>query len=316
MFDIIGDIHGHATPLKQLLIQLDYQYDGNSYRHPQRKVIFLGDYIDRGPDQVEVYRIVRAMVDADQAIAIMGNHELNAVLWTIKSPNNPDQFLRPHTTHNRKQHDAFLQQVGENSDLHAEIIEWFRTLPLCYENNDFRAVHAYWNTEALEYLKQQDFIDSQYRISNADAWKIIGTRGSQPYLWVEQLLKGIELPLPEGVSFFDKDGKQRFEVRVRWWLSMEFSSFAEVALLDWQIAAQLEHITTPVFSRYEDEKLLFIGHYWMTGHPERLSPYVACLDFSIGKAKINDSKLGAYRYHNEKQLNNNHFSFVVFEGEN
>lgn len=315
MFDIIGDIHGHATPLKQLLIQLGYQYDGNSYRNPQRKVIFLGDYIDRGPDQVEVYRIVRAMVDADQAIAIMGNHELNAVLWTIKPPNNPDQFLRPHTTHNRKQHDAFLQQVGENSDLHAEIIEWFRTLPLCYENNDFRAVHAYWNTEALEYLKQQEFIDSQYRISNADTWKIIGTRGSQPYLWVEQLLKGIELPLPEGVSFFDKDGKQRFEVRVRWWLSMEFSSFAEVALLDWQIAAQLEHITTPVFSRYEDEKLLFIGHYWMTGHPERLSPYVACLDFSIGKAKINDSKLGAYRYHNEKQLNNNHFSFVVFEGE-
>ena len=313
MYDIIGDIHGHAKPLKQLLEQLDYQHDGLSYKHPQRKVIFLGDYIDRGPDQVEVYRIVRAMVDAKQAIAIMGNHELNAVLWTLTDPDKPQAFLRSHTPHNLKQHQAFLQQVTEGSELHLEIVDWFKTLPLFYENDDFRAIHAYWDTEAIDYLKHHNLINSQNVITNLDAWRAIGAKNSNPYLLVEQLLKGIELSLPNEISFFDKDGKERFEVRVRWWLSMEFTSFADIALLDLEIASTLENITAPPFRRYDQQKLLFIGHYWMTGQPKRLSAYVACLDFSIGKAKINDSKLGAYRFNNEKQLINENFSYVLFK---
>ena len=48
MYDLIGDIHGHATELKQLLQKLGYTLEEGGYRHPERKVIFLGDFIDRG----------------------------------------------------------------------------------------------------------------------------------------------------------------------------------------------------------------------------------------------------------------------------
>jgi hypothetical protein len=68
--DLIGDIHGHAGRLKALFRKLDYERKNGAYRHPDRKIIFVGDYIDRGPDSPEVVDIVRSMVDAGSAIAL------------------------------------------------------------------------------------------------------------------------------------------------------------------------------------------------------------------------------------------------------
>ena len=78
MYDLIGDIHGHAAELRQLLEKLGYSQHGGIYLHPDRKVIFLGDFIDRGPQIREALGIVRVMVESGSALAVMGNHELNA----------------------------------------------------------------------------------------------------------------------------------------------------------------------------------------------------------------------------------------------
>lgn len=50
-YDIIGDIHGHADELIRLLDKLGYKKSNGYYRHPvtERKAIFVGDFIDRGP---------------------------------------------------------------------------------------------------------------------------------------------------------------------------------------------------------------------------------------------------------------------------
>ena len=58
-FDLIGDIHGYADELVQLLETLGYKKVNGVYRHPDRKVIFLGDFIDRGPKIRQVLEIVR-----------------------------------------------------------------------------------------------------------------------------------------------------------------------------------------------------------------------------------------------------------------
>ncbi len=81
MYDLIGDIHGCAGALEALLAKMGYREQDGVWRHPTHQVIFLGDFIDRGPEQVEVMKVVRAMVDAEQALSVMGNHELNAVAW-------------------------------------------------------------------------------------------------------------------------------------------------------------------------------------------------------------------------------------------
>ena len=82
MYDTVGDIHGHYTELLLLLQKMGYQERGTYYQHPEgRQLIFVGDYIDRGKQIKETLDFVRAMVDNDQAIALMGNHEYNAILF-------------------------------------------------------------------------------------------------------------------------------------------------------------------------------------------------------------------------------------------
>ena len=79
MYDLIGDIHGHADELVRLLELLGYEKNQGTYRHTERKVIFLGDFIDRGPEIRQVLETVRPMVEAGHALAVMSNHELNAL---------------------------------------------------------------------------------------------------------------------------------------------------------------------------------------------------------------------------------------------
>ncbi len=81
-FDVIGDIHGCRSELETLLVKLgytvDYGTDGRAVDAvpPEgRTAVFLGDYVDRGPDSVGVLRLVMGMVAAGHAIAVPGNHE-------------------------------------------------------------------------------------------------------------------------------------------------------------------------------------------------------------------------------------------------
>ena len=103
MYDLIGDIHGHATELKQLLEKLGYTLEDGSYRHPGREVIFLGDFIDRGPEILEVLQLVRPMIESGEAKAVMGNHEFNALAYHTEDPGQPGKHLRRHNRKNNKQ---------------------------------------------------------------------------------------------------------------------------------------------------------------------------------------------------------------------
>jgi protein phosphatase len=76
-FDIIGDVHGCAAELLSLLELLGYAPDvTGTWRHPQeRKAIFLGDLVDRGPAVVDVLKLAMKMVVSGSALCLMGNHE-------------------------------------------------------------------------------------------------------------------------------------------------------------------------------------------------------------------------------------------------
>lgn len=64
-YDIIGDIHGHADALEQSLQKMGYVRRAGVYAHPEgRHVLFVGDFIDRGPKIRENMHLVREMVDA------------------------------------------------------------------------------------------------------------------------------------------------------------------------------------------------------------------------------------------------------------
>jgi hypothetical protein len=147
MYDIIGDIHGHAAPLERLLGRLGYERRRGVYRHPDRQVVFLGDFIDRGPAIRETLDIVRRMIDAGVALAVMGNHELNALAFHTPDPHAPGNHLRPHDETNCRQHAETMRQLpgGEM----ASALDFFRTLPLWLDLDGLRVVHACWDDRRM-----------------------------------------------------------------------------------------------------------------------------------------------------------------------
>lgn len=309
MYDLIGDIHGYATELKSLLTKMDYQEIDGVWQHPERKVIFLGDFVDRGPEQVETVEIARKMVESRNALAVMGNHEFNAVAWTTPDPKSSGEYLRPHTEKNQKQHQEFLDQVGEESCLHQSVIEWFKTLPLFLEMDSFRVVHACWHPEHLRTIAR--YTDDQNCV-RPDAWVELCNEGTEGFESLETLLKGLEIPLPGGHEFRDKDNHLRTNIRTRWW-DLDGVTYRDLAMVPVEVISQIPHKPIPddILPGYDGEKPVFVGHYWMKGEPAPLNEHVACLDFSV--VDSNGGKLCAYRQDDSRHLEKGRFCWVSRE---
>jgi hypothetical protein len=305
--DIIGDVHGQCDKLLALLAHLGYSLSGGAYRHPSRTAVFVGDLIDRGPKQVQTVELVRAMVDAGSARCILGNHEFNAIAWATPDPMVSGEFLRAHgKPGNLAQHRAFLEQVGEWSSQHWEFIAWFGTLPLWLELPGLRIVHACWHEESMARLRAVlgpgDTLteDLVLRASQRETWEFAA---------VETICKGPEVPLPPGISFADKEGKARHEVRVRWWQE-DLSTYRKAAIGPPGDLDMLPDLPMPpgwTTHRYAGPPVVF-GHYWFTGTPEVISTRFACVDYSAAREEC---PLVAYRWDGEGELDSGKLMRVV-----
>ncbi len=301
-YDIIGDIHGQAGKLEALLSKLGYVRAGSGWVPPQgRTAVFLGDLIDRGPEQIKVINTVRSMIDAGHARSVMGNHEFNALAYATPHPDLPHHFLRAHSPKNTAQHAEFLRQVGEGSALHQELLGWFRTLPPALDLNDIRVVHAWWHQPHVDLVAR---LLAPGRSMTEDFLHAACTRPSLEWTAMEGLTKGLEIRLPDGHAFVDHAGVERYEVRTRWW-HQNPRSYRDVAIVgDGQERRVPDHpLPEDYAGQPVDGSPVFIGHYWMTGHPGLQSPKVACVDYSAAKG----GPLVAYRWDGEQELDARHF---------
>lgn len=318
-YDVIGDIHGQSEKLEALLKLMGYRERGGSWRHPDRMAVFVGDFIDRGEKGVETVRIVRGMVDAGRALAVMGNHELNAIAWHTPHPEIRGEYLRRRYAagkgeRNRRQHQAFLAQVEHEPVLHKDIIDWFLTLPLWLEEKELRVVHACWHEPYMRWLSPRLY-EGRYLTPElmVDATQgplgVEGDDDAGPSIFaaVEALTKGIEMELPEPHSFLDKDGIQRRHVRARWW-DTEATTYRASAVMPARERQALPDISVPAHARLPvpTDKPIFFGHYWMKGAPALQSPSAVCVDYSAGAG----GPLVAFRLDGSAPVSDESFVYV------
>lgn len=146
----IGDIHGDLDALRAVMSKLPPLDRDDT-------IVFLGDYLDRGPKSAEVIRVVRA-IDRElgvQSIALRGNHE-DAWLRVIDegwpefifpSQNGCLATMRSFTGGEVPEKGA-LPREEETEDLFrgrffpADVVEWMRSLPYWYEDEHAIYVHA------------------------------------------------------------------------------------------------------------------------------------------------------------------------------
>lgn len=313
-YDVIGDVHGHADELEALLTKLGYRERNGAWRHPGRIAVFVGDLIDRGPRQVDTVSIVRSMVDAGTGMAVMGNHEYNAIAWTVPDPRNPGDYLRPHDgkkgPNNRRQHEAFLEQVGEGSVLHGDLVDWFRTLPLFVDLGGLRVAHACWHAASIDLLPAvggDRVLDDDFLVAAHDKDGVL-------HRAAETVLKGPEMPVP--VAYLDKGGHRRDEARVRWWdhSATTMRSLAEIpssfTTEDRGPYPELPDTPYPEAEqfRYDGDVPVVFGHYWRRWDELVVQPTAACVDLSVAGG----GHLAAYRWDGEPTLDEKNIEMVGF----
>lgn len=303
-YDLIGDIHGQHGKLLALLHHLGYAKHGGTFRHPAgRKVIFLGDYIDRGPAIREVLHTVRGMVDAGDALAIMGNHEYNAVC--AETPDGKGGFLRPEKKNHGGQLETKRQFAGFDDEWE-EWKDWMRRLPMWLDLGGLRAVHACWDAKRIARISGKSIADDGFLHLSA-------AKGTPEHRAVENILKGPELAMPEGHFFHDKENVRRSTVRVRWWDVPDSAQVSHLAMPEpFDVpgdAAPHDLRRIPNYAPHDPP--VFIGHYWLPPERKRepLARNIACLDYSGAFA---NNTLTAYRWDGERELSAEKFVTATF----
>lgn len=306
MYDFIGDIHGHADELWGLLDRLGYERIKGVFRHPDRKVIFLGDFVDRGPKIKQVLETVRPMVEEGHAFAVMGNHELNAIAFATEDRDAPGHHLRRQNAKNVHQHRATLEQL--NAQERELYLDWFRSLPMWLEVGGVRAVHACWDDQLQSVIANT--MRAHGGITN-DFLHQACRKGGEVFPHVETILKGPESKLPAGLTFLDRYGESRSKVRTRWYLPPDGHTYRTYAFQADPIDCDLPvgpEIASEVLPYPIDAKPVFVGHYWLTADsPSVLASNVACLDYSVAK----NGFLCAYRWDGEQSLSNDKFVWIA-----
>lgn len=142
--DIVGDVHGDLDALSELMRRLGYDDVGF---HPQgRRLVFVGDLTDRGPDSPTVVETVRGLVESGRVQCVLGNHELNIMLGHKKFDNGwffgekfCDQVTGQHV----------IQHLTTEPSAREDLVTFFKTLPLVLQRDDVRIVHACWQPEMV-----------------------------------------------------------------------------------------------------------------------------------------------------------------------
>lgn len=294
MYDIIGDIHGEAQALKQLLIKLGYEDTQGYYRHKDRQAIFLGDFINKGEDIQEVLSLAKNMTDHKAALAIVGNHELYLVGYFSK--NKYGKYIREHNTANTEQHQQTFASFRNNEVALQEYIAWIKTLPLYLELENCRIIHAFWHEKSVAYLQKKY---PENCLSDRLLHNLVQDN-SREWDTLREILIGTKLKLPE------EAGSELF--KTKWWKINTSHRYFELATNPDEAKGN-PAIDIPAnaaeYNYPKNTKPLFFGHYSLPGLPYLTGSNHCCLDFSLPDRAL----IPAYRWQGEQQLTAEHIVY-------
>lgn len=271
--------------------------------HPERIALFVGDFLDRGPENLRACRIVMDMTAAGAARAVLGNHDFNHLCLATPDADQPGTFLRPHTAKNLHQAATTLAEFARDPDGARAALAWLGRLPLWLDLKQIRAVHAAWSGAAQAVLAP--FLDPTGAL-DAEGLRRANRPGDPVRRARQVLLTGPEADLPPGQGFTDADGHARSSGRVRWWLAGSDTTTWRDAILAPGDAAPLPASPLPqgvLGAPDPDQRPVVFGHYCMRWPLVPLTPRHACVDASVAAG----GRLAAYRFSGERRIEPTHF---------
>ena len=282
----IGDIHGHATLLEQLLLRLGYVHTNGAYQHPEARAFFCGDLINRGCENIRSLEIVRAMQQAGSAELVMGNHDYMFVLYHLRQAGT-DERVYPHAQNYEKLFATTLEEFSGKPELLNEYLNWMKTIPVLIDRPDFRLVHACWDTDAIELLRA--YTGNRFVLSEAH-WNLFSDPEHPIVAAIHRLTFGIQIKLELDAAWI--------KPRIRYWQNPQGKTLAQVLFLkpnDMLLPAAKELLPErfyPAFLPYsENAPLVVHGHYCQKGTPAVQQENVVITDYCVYRTQ----RLACYR---------------------
>lgn len=300
--DIVGDVHGELGVLRELMTRLGYDHAG---MHPAgRKLVFLGDLCDRGPDSPGVVELVRTLVEHGRAQCLLGNHELN-VLRNDKKDDNAWYFGQELLTRDKERARCTPAPEGHTYE------SFFLSLPFVLARTDLRLVHAAWSADATSAVHSARASSSieLFTHHEAETQRQLEQSGlaSKAKAQKEQYREALfdantRPPLLEDLGRYDEIKQTMNPVRVLTSGPERLAKEPFFANGRWRMC---DRVTW--WDEYTDDVPVIVGHYWRVadhdGDPDKGSvssgkpnlfaehaPHawvgarknVFCVDFSIG----------------------------------
>ena len=296
MYDIIGDVHGYATLLKKLLTQLGYQKTDDGYKHAERKAIFVGDFVNRGPEIRKTIRIIRKMVENGNAFAILGNHEIYAITYYLKEKDG-SLVVKTKNKNFLALHKTISEFVGFAEEW-KDHLNWMLDLPLYLDLGKIRIVHACWSEEAISWLTGAEKLGKSRR----DIFKKVHKKPkSKTARNILLLTKGVDFKMPGNLKIISNKGISPRSFRLRWWENPEGKTFEEMSFESKFSLPEYEiprHVAPVLESYIETLPPVFFGHYCRHEGPYIIKPNICCVDSCVAGSKT----LTAYCWNGEQEL--------------
>ena len=302
MYDIIGDVHGHADELKSLLKNMGYTLKDDCYAHPTRKAVFVGDFINRGPKIRETLNLIRRMVEKGSAFAILGNHEMYAVLYYLRDIEG--KYYKKRIPKYQLLINQTLEEFEPFQEEFKSHLKWLRTLPMFLDFGAIRVVHACWDDKNVKLLRE-NIIEPKLTKTILREIALNGTKFSKSF-W--ESCKGVDFQLPRDLLIFDEEGRPHRSFRMKWWDNPEGKTFKEVSI---ESRFELPAYTIPcelVKTRNpypENAPIVFCGHYSLVEGFGIIKNNVCCVDSGVSRT----GRLLAYRWSGEEKLIKDHIMF-------
>lgn len=135
----IGDVHGMYQKLIKLMDKIRFNPD-------EDLLIFLGDYIDRGPDPGRCLQYIFALQQQypDVVVCLMGNHEVMMSSYFMQKRGSYNNLIVDYAGSWLDNGGLeTLKQLDEmDADTKEELLQWVMNLPVKYQYQDYFICHA------------------------------------------------------------------------------------------------------------------------------------------------------------------------------
>lgn len=300
--DLIGDVHGEIDALRDLLSRLGYGHDGV---HPEgRRLVFVGDLCDRGPDSPAVLDLVSALVASGRAQCVLGNHELNILCGAIREGNG---WFFEHD-HDRAE-GKFHTSAAVDPPMRSRYLAFLGTLPLALEGHGLRVVHACWHSDSVGRVRATT---STSTTAMFDRWEeeleakleaegaFVGARDERLAFGEFMHDPNARMPMLPNTAVMDETRQMANPIRVLTSGVERAGTAPFYSSGKWRMVERVAW-----WNEYADDVPVVIGHYWRWPYPVDRAVFgkggpdlfggaafdeplgmrknVYCIDYSVGR---------------------------------